>query len=326
MSRRGWAYFVAVGIIWGLPYLLIKISVREISPPLLVFIRTGGASVVLVPLAAARGALLPALRRWRAVLVYTCVELAVPWVLLTNAERRLPSSFTGLLIASVPLAAAVLAWVTGSDRVDLRRLAGLLLGLGGVGLLVGFQVAGSQVLAVLSLLVVAIGYASGPWVVAHRLNGVPPLGVIACSLCFCALGYAPAALLTLPTRTLSASVAGSAAGLTVVCTIVAFLLFFALIAEVGALRATLITYVNPAVAVVLGVAILGEHFGVGSGVGFVLILGGCFLASRPLQARPNTTGARRSPATVPSDGAHVHGPAAGPPRQPPPPPPTPHAG
>jgi drug/metabolite transporter (DMT)-like permease len=288
MTRRGWAYFVAVGVIWGLPYLLIRVAVREISPPLLVFIRTGGAAVVLVPLAAAKGALLPALREWRALLLYTIVELAVPWVLLSNAERRLPSSLTGLLVASVPLFAAVLAWATGSDRVDLRRLSGLVLGLGGVGLLVGFGVAGSQVLSVLSVFVVAAGYATGPWIVAHRLADVPPLGVIAWSLLFCAIGYAPAAALSLPARTLSSSVIASAAGLTIVCTIAAFLLFFALIAEVGALRATLITYVNPAVAVLLGVTVLGEHFGATSALGFVCILGGCFLASRPLARIPAT--------------------------------------
>jgi drug/metabolite transporter (DMT)-like permease len=281
MTRRGWAYFVAVGVIWGLPYLLIRISVREISPPLLVFIRTGGASLVLVPLAAARGALVPALRRWRAVLAYTVAELAVPWVFLFDAERRLPSSLSGLLVAAVPLVAAVVAWLTGSEHIDLRRVFGLVTGIAGVAVLVGFSVAGTQLLSVLSIGVVVVGYALGPWVVDHKLRGVPPLGVIAWSVLLCAIGYAPAALLNLPKRSLSASVIESAAALTVICTVVAFLLFFALIAEVGAVRATLVTYVNPAVAVVLGVTALGEPFGPATAVGFVLILGGCFLASRP---------------------------------------------
>lgn len=280
MTRRGWAYFAAVGIIWGLPYLLIKISVREISPPLLVFIRTGGASLVLMPLAASRGALVPAIRRWRAVLLFAAAELAVPWVFLFSAERRLPSSLSGLLVAAVPLVAAVLAWLTRSEHVDRRRVAGLVVGVVGVGVLVGFSVAGSHLLSVLSLGAVVVGYALGPWVVDHRLRGVPPIGVIAWAALFCAVGYAPAALLELPAGPLSASVVGSAAALTVVCTIVAFLLFFALISEVGAMRATLVTYVNPAVAVVLGVAALGEPFGPGTAAGFVLILGGCYLASR----------------------------------------------
>ncbi len=281
MTRRGWVYFVAVGVVWGLPYLLIKISVRELSPPLLVFIRTGGASLVLMPLAAVRGDLVAAIRRWRAVMLFTVVELAVPWFFLFNAERKLPSSLSGLLVAAVPLVAAVLAWLTRSEQLDLRRLAGLAVGIVGVGVLVGFSVAGSRLLAVLSLGVVVVGYALGPWVVANLLRDVPPIGVIAWATLLCAIGYAPAAFLELPTRALSASVVESAATLTVVCTIVAFLLFFALIGEVGAMRATLVTYVNPAVAVVLGVLVLGEPFGAATAIGFVLVLGGCYLASRP---------------------------------------------
>jgi drug/metabolite transporter (DMT)-like permease len=291
MTRRGWIYFAAVGAIWGLPYLLIKISVREISPPLLVLIRTGGAAVILLPIAAATGALVPVIKRWRAVLVYTCAELALPWVLLTNAERQLPSSLSGLLVAAVPLVAAVLAWTTGSDRVDMRRLVGLLLGLGGVGALVGFAVAASQLLAALSIGGVVVGYAVGPWVVDRRLRDVPPMGVVTWSFVFCAVGYAPFAALSLPHKPLSASVVESVVGLTVVCTVIGFLVYFALIREVGAMRATLITYVNPAVAVVLGVFALGEPFGPATGIGFVLILGGCFLATRPLD-RGRGQGAR----------------------------------
>lgn len=289
MTRRGWVLFVALGVLWGLPYLLIKVSVREISPPLLVFIRTGGASVVLVPLAASTGALRPALRRWRTLVVYTICELAVPWVLLTDAERRIPSSLAGLLVAAVPLVAAALAFTTGSDRVDLRRLAGLALGVAGVGALVGFDVSGSQLVAVGSVGVVVVGYALGPWIVAHRLDGVPPMGVIAWSFLLCAVLYSPSLAFSLPSRPLSAPVIESAAALTVVCTVAAFLVFFALIKEIGAMRSTLITYVNPAVAVVLGVTILGEPFGMATGFGFVLILAGCFLATRPLGS-PRPTG------------------------------------
>jgi len=290
VTRRGWLYFAAMGVIWGLPYLLIRIAVREISPPLLVFIRTGGAALVLVPLAAAGGVLVPAIRHWRDVLLYTVVELAIPWVFLFGAERHLPSSLSGLLVAAVPLVAAVIAWLTGSEHVDLRRVAGLVLGIAGVAVLVGFSVSGGQLLAVLSIGAVVVGYALGPWVVAHRLRDVPPMGVIAWSVLLCAIGYAPAAFLNLPTRPLSASVIESAIALTVVCTIIGFLFFFALISEVGAVRATLVTYVNPAIAVLLGVAVLGEPFGPATVAGFVLILGGCYLASRHTRR-----GARRGP-------------------------------
>ncbi len=294
MTRRGWLLFVALGVIWGLPYLLIKVSVREVSPPLLVFIRTGGGALVLLPLAVRRGALRPALRRWRAVVAYACAEMAVPWLFLFAAERRLSSSFTGLMVAAVPLAAAALAWATRSDRVDARRLVGVVLGLAGVGALVGLNVSGAQAWSVVGLLAVAAGYALGPWIVAQRLQGVAPEGVMALSFALCALAYAPAAALTLPTRPLTAEVGASVAGLTVVCTIVAFLVFFALVREVGAMRTTLITYVNPVVAVALGVAVLHEHLHPATGVGFVLILAGCLLATRPTSgAAP----ARDTPAT-----------------------------
>lgn len=285
MTRRGWALFLLLGLVWGLPYLLIRIAVREISPPLLVFVRTGGGAVLLLPLVAARRQLVPVLRRWKPVLVYTCVEICIPWLLLFNAERHLSSSLTGLLIAGVPIAGAVLAIATGTDRLDGTRATGLALGILGVGALVGFDVHGSNLWAAASLVVVAIGYALGPWLLAQHLSDLPGMGVIAVSLAMGAVLYAPAAALTLPRRSLSASVVTSMAGLTVVCTVVAFLAFFALIAEVGPMRTTVITYLNPAVAVVLGVTVLGEPFGVGTGVGFVLVLAGSYLATRPLRQR-----------------------------------------
>jgi drug/metabolite transporter (DMT)-like permease len=280
MTRRGWLLFGALGIIWGLPYFLIKISVRELSPALLVLIRTGGGAILLVPVAAARGALVPVLRHWRPVLLYTFVEMGVPWFLLFSAEQHVSSSLSALLIATVPLFAAMVAWLTGSERLDGRRVGGLVLGFGGVAVLVGFNVARSDVLATLSLGLVGLGYALGPWILSRYLSDLPGVGVVAASLAVCALAYCPIALLELPTRPLSESVVASAVTLTLVCTVAAFLAFFALVGEVGAMRTTVITYVNPAVAVLLGVVVLGERFGLATGVGFVLILGGCFLATR----------------------------------------------
>jgi drug/metabolite transporter (DMT)-like permease len=280
MTRRGWLLFLAVGVIWGLPYLLIRVSVREVSPALLVFLRTAGGAVLLGPIAVARGALRPALRRWRPILAFTVAEMGVPWFLLFRAEEKLSSSLSGLLIAAVPLVAAVLAWATRSEQLDVRRVVGLLIGFGGVATLVGFAVRADDLLSALSLGVVACGYALGPWVLARYLSDLPGVGVIAAALIACALLYAPIAAFQLPQRSLTGSVIGSIVGLTVVCTAAAFLLFFALIGEVGATRATVITYVNPAIAVLLGVTILNEHFGVATGVGFALILAGCLLATR----------------------------------------------
>ena len=286
VTRRGWVLFGALGAIWGVPYFFIKIAVREMSPAFLVFVRTAGGAVILVPLAAWRGELSPALRRWRPVLAFAVVEMGVPWWLLFGAERKVSSSLAALLIATVPLLAAVVAVVTRSDQLDARRVGGLVLGFGGVAVLVGFDVGRSDGLAAAALGGVSLGYALGPWIVARYLADLPSLGVVATALSACALVYLPIALVQTPSRTVASSVVLSAVALTLLCTVVAFVAFFGLIAEVGAMRTTIITYVNPAVAVLIGVTALGEHFGVTNALGFVLILAGCVLATGPL-SRPD---------------------------------------
>lgn len=144
MSRRGWVLFVAMGVIWGLPYLLIRVSVREVSPAFLVFVRTAGGALLLAPFVVRRGVLAPLLAHWRPLVAYTVVELCVPWWFLFTAEKKVSSSLAGLLVAAVPIAGAVIARVTGSDRLDRRRVTGLVLGLAGVAALVGFDVGGSD--------------------------------------------------------------------------------------------------------------------------------------------------------------------------------------
>jgi drug/metabolite transporter (DMT)-like permease len=281
MTRRAWLLFAALGVIWGLPYLLIKVSVRDFSPPFLVLVRTGAAALLIVPIALARGQIAPVLRRWRPLVAYTVVELAVPWVLLASAEQHLSSSLSGLLIAAVPIVGAVLARTTGArERLGRSRLVGLALGLGGVAALVGLDVNGSDTLSVLEIGVVVIGYALGPWIFAHHLSDLPDLGIVASSLALCALIYVPAVLVA-PQRWPNGREIAAVATLVVVCTALAFLIFFALIAQTGPARATVITYINPAVAVILGVAFLGEKFTVGTGVGFALILAGSYLSTRP---------------------------------------------
>ncbi len=279
MTRRGWLLFAAMGIIWGLPYLLIKVAVREVSPAFLVLLRTGGAAVVLLPIAIARRQLRPVLALWRPLAAYTLCEMGIPWILLFHAEQKLPSSLSGLLVAAVPLVGAVLAWLTGSERVEARRVLGLVIGLGGVAVLVGVDVAGADLWAALSMVGVVVGYAIGPWIVAHHLQSAPPLGLVTGSLVLCAVAYVPIALFQLPHHALHAAEIESIIGLTVVCTAIAFVVFFALIGEVGAYRATVITYVNPAIAVLLGVSVLGEAFGVATAAGFALIIVGCFFAT-----------------------------------------------
>jgi drug/metabolite transporter (DMT)-like permease len=287
MTRRGLLLFAAMCVIWGIPYLLIRVAVRELTPETLVFARTGIAALLLVPVAAARGELWPALRRWRPLLVFAAVEIALPWVLLSSAETHVSSSLAGLLIAAVPLVATAIAVTTGErERLGLASTIGLLVGLVGVGAIVGLDVGGTSAVALVELGLVAVGYAVGPILLARYLNGLPALGVIALSLGVSALVYAPIAAFRMPSELPAGRVLGSVVALAVVCTAIAFLLFFALIAEIGPVRATVITYVNPAVAALLGVTILDESFTVGMGIGFVLVLLGSVLATRPSTKRP----------------------------------------
>jgi drug/metabolite transporter (DMT)-like permease len=286
MTRRGWLLFTAMAIIWGIPYLLIKIAVGELAPETLVFFRTLLGSLLLLPIAAATGGLRRLLPHWRWILAYTVVEVALPWFLLSDAERRLSSSLTGLLIAAVPLIGAIITFLTrGDERLDARRIGGLLLGFAGVAVLVGLNVSYRDLAAVGEVALVAIGYASGPIIVSRRLPTAPSLGVVGASLVLTAVVYAPLGLTHLPQHFPAGQVVLSVAILGVVCTAIAFLLFFALIAEVGPVRATVITYFNPAVALLLGVVLLGEPFTFGAVLGFALILSGSVLATRRVSSR-----------------------------------------
>jgi drug/metabolite transporter (DMT)-like permease len=285
LSRKGWLLFAALCIIWGIPYLLIRVAVREISPATLVFLRTAPAALLLLPFALRRGQLRPLLGRWRWVLAYTVAELAVPWLLLARAEQHLSSSLSGLLVAAVPLLGAVLyRFSSAHDPLGPRRLLGLMVGFAGVAALVGIDVGHVDLAALAEMGVVVLGYTLGPFIISRRLADLPNLGVICASLVVTAVGYAPVALTHLP-ASVSWDVAASVAGLALVCTTLAFVLFFALILEVGPARSTVITYVNPAVAILLGVTVLGEPFTVGMAIGFPLVLAGMVLATSPSARR-----------------------------------------
>ncbi|HEX6194861.1 MAG TPA: DMT family transporter [Jiangellaceae bacterium] len=279
MSRRGWLMFLAMGLIWGIPYMLIKVAVDEFHPATIVLGRTLIAAAVLLPIAAVKGYLRPLLPHWRAILAFTAVEICGPWLLLGYAEQSLSSSLTGLLIAAVPLVGALLVWMTKHEHVDRRRVVGLLVGFAGVALLVGVDVGTARFEAVLAIAGVAVGYAVGPLILAKYLSHLPILGVVTASAALAAVLYLPIGLVQWPQQAPSAEAWLSVAGLGVICTGLAFLIFFALIAEVGPARATVITYINPAVAVTLGVIVLNEAFTVTIAVGYALILAGCILAT-----------------------------------------------
>ena len=276
-----------MSVIWGVPYLLIKVAVRSLDPATLVFARTGIATGVLLPVAVSRSALRPVLSRWRPLLAYTLCELGVPWVLLASAERRLPSSLSGLLVAAVPLAGAGLTSLAGhGDRLRPTAVAGLVVGMVGVAVLVGFDVSSTEVSSALLVAVVVVGYATGPIVLSRSLGDLPVLGVVTLSLALCTAGYAPFALTHLPADAVPVRALAAVIVLATVCTALAFLLFFALIVEMGPVRATVITYVNPAVAVALGAVFLHEPTTGATVFGFVLILAGSALATRATRDPP----------------------------------------
>jgi drug/metabolite transporter (DMT)-like permease len=280
VSRRGILLFAAMCVIWGVPYLMIRVAVRDLAPVTLVFGRTAIGALLLVPVALVRSDLRPLVARWRPLLAYTAIEVAIPWVLLARAETKLSSSLTGLLIAAVPLVGAVVVTLTGErEQQGSRRWVGLLVGIVGVAAIVGLNLGAVNALSIAEIALVAVCYAVGPIILTRRLAELPALDVVAASLVLTALVYAPLAAVRWPSSLPPGSVLLSVVGLAVLCTAIAFLVFFALIAEVGPVRATVITYVNPAVAAILGVSVLGEHVTWGMGIGFVLVLIGCVLAT-----------------------------------------------
>lgn len=291
VSRRAVVLFLALGVVWGIPYLLIKVAVDELSPAQIVLARTAIAALILLPLALAQRAVVPVLHAWRWLLVFTVVEIAIPWVFLGSAETELPSSTTGLLVAAVPLAGVALAFVTGqAERLTRTAWLGLVLGIVGVAALVGFDVSGSDLGAVAKVGVVVIGYAAGPAILSRPLKGLPGLGIMATALTLTAVMYVPVVLVAdgRPGPLPSGDVVASVVTLGVVCTAAAFMLLFALVSEVGPVRATTITYLNPAVAVVAGALVLGEPVTVWTVVGFALVVTGSYLVNRGGRPAPPT--------------------------------------
>nr|WP_315267822.1 EamA family transporter [Microbacterium lemovicicum] len=282
-TPRAWLLFGAMSLIWGMPYLFIKQAVDSYSPASVVAGRTLVGALLLLPFALRSGALRPAWRKIGWVLLFGAVEMAGPFLLLGHAEQTLPSGLTGLLVATVPLFAALIA-VVGGDRSVLRpsRAIGLAVGFGGVALIVagpGLAVGGpGALLAIGELLVVAVCYAVAPFIVARKLADVPSLGTVVLALAAVGVFYLPIALVTqheIPTLTSTTALIA----LAVVCTAVAFVVFFALIDTVGPARAPLFTYVNPVIAILLGVLILGEEVTPGLLIGFPIVIVGCWLAA-----------------------------------------------
>lgn len=299
MTARGWFLFSLMGVVWGIPYLMIKVAVDAVSPSMVVFTRCALGALLLLPFALRQGGLTGTVRaHWRPMLAFACIEIIGPWFTLTDAERHLSSSTAGLLIAGVPIVGVLLARFFGdAERLGARRLTGLALGLGGVVVLTVPQLTGGDARSLGEVLLTVLGYATAPLIAARWLKDVPSLHLTAPCLALAALVYAPAAAATWPSALPSGQVLAALAGLGVICTAVAFVAFLELIKEVGPTRATVFTYVNPAVAVAAGALFLDEPLTAGITVAFALILAGSVLATaagprRP--ARPVTWSARQT--------------------------------
>jgi len=306
VTRRGWVLFSVMCVVWGIPYLFIKVAVGGVAPPVVVFARTAGGAAILLPIAALTGrmeALRVVRRHWRPLVVFAAMEMIVPWLLLSDAERRLSSSMAGLLIAAVPITGIVVARLTGgTEQLSRTRWLGLMVGLAGVGVLAAPHLEGGDAWAVVEVLLVALGYASAPLVAARKLTEVPTLPMIASCLTLAALLYTPVAIATWPRTPPSGQVVGAMVALATCCTALAFLVFLELIREVGTSRAMVFTYINPAVAVAAGVLVLAEPLTGTIIAAFVLILAGSFFATtrqpQPLPVEPRAeteTGTWRGP-------------------------------
>lgn len=283
MTRRAIILFAALSIAWGIPYLLIKISVVELDPAMVVLGRSALGGLILLPLALARRQVLVVLKRWRPLIAYTLIEIVVPWYFLSSAEQKLPSSTAGLLIAAVPLVGVAVAFLFGRPaRLSGGNWLGIGVGMLGVAALVGLDVSGSDLIGVAEIAVVVVCYALGPAILSRWMSDLPGVGVVAVSLSLTALIYIPFVAFTggFPTRVPSLPVILSIVALAAVCSAAAFLIMFALVAEIGPMRMTTITYVNPAVAIVAGALVLGERITIWTVLGFGLVLAGSFLVTR----------------------------------------------
>ena len=282
MNRRALLLFAGLGLAWGIPYLFIKIAVGELEPQMVVLARAGLAAVLLLPLAAFRREIWPVIRRWKPMLAYTIIEIVVPWYFLSSAEQHLPSSTAGLLLAAVPLAGVAVAFFIGRPaKLSGLNWVGIGLGMLGVGALVGLDVGGSDLGSVGLMAIVVVGYALGPAILARWMPDLPGIGVVAVSLAGAAIVYVPFVFATgaWPTTLPSGPVILSIVVLAVVCSALAFILMIALIGEIGPVKFAAITYVNPAVAILAGVIVLGERITVWTILGFALVLSGSWLVT-----------------------------------------------
>ena len=286
MSRRGWFLFILVGFLWGIPYLFIKVAVdpdNGFTPAIVVCLRTAIGAAILIPIAIKQKQLMPALRGIKYVAPYALLEMIGPWILIGTAEQKISSGLAGLLIASVPIWATIFASMQGDKTVwHHTRLAGLILGFIGLVAVVGIESikGSSDALSIFMVLVAAVGYSYAVMMVQRALPGVSGIAINGVAMAISALFYLPFTIVQWPTHEISTAAINSIIGLGVLSTGAAFAAFFTLVSIIGVARGSLVTYLNTAFAVVLGVLILGEPLTIGMALGLPLVLIGSYFASR----------------------------------------------
>jgi drug/metabolite transporter (DMT)-like permease len=297
VNRRAWLLFVTVSVLWGIPYLLIKIAVTDLSPLFVVVGRLAIAAAILVPVAAARGELRALRHRLGLVVTLAMLHIAAPFLLITYGELFITSSLTGLIIAVEPILIGLL--LARAEPFTRIRVAGLVAGLAGVAALTGIELRGGGrgLLGAAMVLLATACYAAATVLVQRKASGVPPTALVAGTTLTSSLLLAPFAAFALPTASVSAGSWAALVLLGLACTAVALLAFYALIGAVGPNRAGLVTYVNPLVAVTLGVVVLNEPLRPSILLGAALILAGCWLSSRPARAARVVSTQDASPST-----------------------------
>jgi drug/metabolite transporter (DMT)-like permease len=284
MSRRAYFHFAVTGVLWGIPYLLMKVAVRDIPPTVIVCGRVLIGAAILIPIAIHQKVLIDAIRNWRYVLPYAFFEMMIPWILITNAEKKISSGLAGLLIATVPIWSTIFASMTGDKTVwHSKRLTGILVGFVGLIGLVGYEsiIGSSDPLSIAMMLVTAMSYSYATNMISQKLPNVSGIAINGVAMIFTAIAYAPLMIVQFPEAgTVSKEAALSLIALGVFSTALAFISYFIVMKEIGPARASVGTYVNTAVAVVLGVLILSEPLTLGIMIGLPLVMIGSFLASR----------------------------------------------
>ena len=293
MDRRSWTLLLILSAIWGASYMFIKVGLRDFDPVMVAFLRVAFAAVALMPVALARDAFRGLGDRLPLLVLLAAVQAAGPWVLLALGQEEVSSSLAGILVASTPIFTALLAIrVDQEERAQGLRLVGVLIGIGGVAMLLGLDLGGSQaaLLGGLAIVLASLGYAIGGFIVKHRFADVQPIGVAtSVMIASSALLLVPAAF-ALP-GDLDLAPVLSVITLGVVGTGITFVIFYELMTTVGPARTFVVTYLAPAFAIVYGAVLLAEEITAATIGGLALIVGGSYLA-----AEGRLPGATRPPA------------------------------